>query len=78
MMLMMFTIKQLLAQKNVTSIQFSGTVWTGMIKTNKHFRIFFFKMMNDLSFLYTLFQERDVLRSSERIRRDHLGVFCGL
>lgn len=39
---------------------------------------FFLTMMKDLSFLYTLFQERDVLRSSERIRQDHLGVFRGL
>lgn len=68
-------IKQLLALKNVTSIQLSETVWTGMIKTNKHFRNFF---DNDEWFLYTSFQERDVFRSNERIRRDNLGVYHGL
>lgn len=40
-MLTLFMIKQLLALTNVTSIQLSETVWTGMIKTNKHFRNFF-------------------------------------
>lgn len=43
-----------------------GQEWSKPINTSE----IFLTMMNDLSFLYTLVQERDVLRSNERIRRD--------
>lgn len=51
-----------------------GQEWLKPINTSE----IFWTMMNDLSFLYTLFQERDVLRSNERIRRDCLRVHHGL
>lgn len=51
-----------------------GQEWSKPINTSE----IFLTMMNDLSFLCTLFQERDALRSNERIRWDRLGVYYGL